>query len=152
MKERDETAQVLLGVGRGNLMLAPFMKNLEVKKEAVMMSRIVSWKNDRAEDFSDPLPIRKLAKPWKLFRIFEPEYSRIPTIFLRHEDFRLAALLQVFLPKLKLVNKPKKLNLCYSRDITPKRVTKGGIHLRDLAPELERGPSLSRPRHYSFET
>ena len=42
-------------------------------------------------------------------------------------------------------SKIKKSNLCYTRGITPKRVTSGGAHLRGLAPGL-RSPEETSQR------
>ena len=52
----------------------------------------------------------------------------------------------------RLQNKNKKSNLHYTRGITPKRVTSGGIHLREFAPGLYSSEETSQQRRAIVDT
>ncbi|XP_039264668.2 uncharacterized protein LOC120340468 [Styela clava] len=51
-----------LGIAKGNKLLETFSSNMEII-ERVMMERIVAWKDERSDEFGQPLPQPKLPTP-----------------------------------------------------------------------------------------
>ncbi|XP_078481534.1 LOW QUALITY PROTEIN: tetratricopeptide repeat protein 29-like [Ciona intestinalis] len=69
--ELSEESSVLLGVAQGNAMLNAFKHNMEIPPRH-MMDRIIDWKNERSNEFGNPLPSVHVSQPSTPPRVPDP--------------------------------------------------------------------------------